>query len=110
MPATSSRWAALWLALFLAAGCQPDRAMLGRYLAGGPDDPDSQVVLVLQSSGKGSWTYNDEEVPFQWEVRADQVLLHIKGDGLIAGKAGRDSVIEIDLPGVGRLRFTPAGP
>lgn len=110
MAAALAGWAAWCLTLLLAAGCQPDRAMPGRYVAPHPDDPDSQVVLVLQATGRGSWTYSDEEVSFRWESKADEVWLHLKGGGLLAGQAQGDQVIELDLPGLGAIVFQRAGP
>jgi hypothetical protein len=110
MSAALAGWAAWCLALLLAAGCQPDRAMPGRYVAPHPDDPDSQVVLVLQATGKGSWTYSDEEVSFRWESKADEVWLHLKGGGLITGQADRYAEIKLGLPGHGMIIFQRSGP
>lgn len=110
MSASPLSWAALCLAWLLAAGCQPDQTLPGRYLASLPDDPDSQVVLVLQPTGKGSWSYSDEEVPFRWESKGDEVWLHLKGGGLIAGKPNRDAAIKLELPGYGDILFQRAGP
>lgn len=111
MPASRRPWAAWCLALLLAAACQPDRAIPGKYLAPGPGDhPESQVALTLHPTGKGSWSYNDEEVPLQWESRPGQVLLHLKGGGLIVGRDAGQGVIELDLPGLGPISFRCSGP
>lgn len=110
MPPARSPWVAWCLALLLAAGCQPGQIIPGKYLAGGPGKPDSQVVLALHPTGKGSWTYNDEEVSFQWDSKADEVWLHLKGGGLIVGKTTGDGTIKLELPGFGAIVFQRAGP
>jgi len=97
--------------LFLAAACQPERSIPGKYLAPGPGyNPESLVALILHPTGKGSWSYNDEEVPLQWESRPGQVWLHVKGGGLIVGRDDGQGVIELDLPGLGPISFRRSGP
>ncbi|MBI5522190.1 MAG: hypothetical protein HY910_06135 [Desulfarculus sp.] len=110
MPAGGLSRAVLCLAGLWAVGCQPGQDLPGKYLASHPEDPGSQVVLVLQPAGKGSWSYSDEEVPLRWEARGGEVWLHLKGGGLLAGRPDRDAAIKLELPGYGDILFQRAGP
>jgi hypothetical protein len=85
--------------------CGQQPALVGRYEATDPQDSKNVVVLVLQSSGNGSWNFEDEEVPVRWEQRDQQIWLHHKGGGVVAGKISGVGEIEIALPGIGNLLF-----
>lgn len=91
------------LVAFWSCGQQP--AMDGRYEATNPQDSKSVVVLVLQSNGNGSWNFEDEEVPVRWEQMDQQIWLHHKGGGVVAGKIVGADKVEIALPGIGNLSF-----
>lgn len=92
---------------FLVAlcSCGEQPALVGTYEATNPQDPEHVVVLVLQSGGNGSWSFADEEVPVRWEQRKEQIWLHHKGGGILAGKISGAGEIEIVLPGIGSMLF-----
>jgi len=91
------------LVVLWSCGQQP--ALVGRYEAIDPQDSKHVVVLVLQSSGNGSWNFEDEEVPVRWEQRDQQIWLHYRGGGVVAGEISGADEIEIALPGIGNLLF-----
>lgn len=91
------------LVMLSACGQQP--ALVGRYEATDPQDPKHVVVLVLKNGGNGSWNFAGEEVPVLWEQRGQEIWLHHKGGGVLAGKISGIGEIEIMLPGVGGMLF-----
>ncbi|MDY0039636.1 MAG: hypothetical protein RBS57_04945 [Desulforhabdus sp.] len=93
------------LQLLVLWSCGQQPSLVGRYEAIDPQDPKHIVVLVLQSSGNGSWNFEDEEVPIRWEQRGQQVWLHHKGGGIVAAKISGVDQIELWLPGIGNLLF-----
>jgi hypothetical protein len=97
----------LWVLLcfvLAVSSCQKNHDFSGKYQALAPSGSPSSVLL-LKPDGKGSWHAAHEDVPFSWESRSDEVLLHMKTGGVMMGKMGaRDSII-ITLPGGEQLHF-----
>ena len=93
------------VALLLALGCmRPGTSDLaGRWEA---ETESGNVVLILGEDGKGAWRTEMDEVAFRWSVRDGRLMLHAKGGGVIAAELPDDGRLEMDLPGVGALRFT----
>ena len=91
-----------------AAGCRNQAILAGAYEAAGPADAARAVLLELRPDGSGWWTVDDEQLPFRWEQRDGEILLHTKSGGIIAGKVADGAAIHILLPGVGPLSFKRA--
>jgi len=85
--------------------CGQKPALDGRYEAVNPQHSGNDVVLVLKSDGNGSWNFEDEEVPLRWDQRDQQIWLHYRGGGVVAGKITGVEEIEMTLPGIGNLSF-----
>ncbi len=103
--------ALLILCMLLALGCPRGEDIKGRYVAeAGAESP--AVVLELKEEGKGGWVVEGVTAPFTWELRGQEVVLHTKSGGILAGALEHadsgERRITLDLPGVGRLVFRPA--
>ncbi|WP_285906634.1 hypothetical protein [Pseudodesulfovibrio pelocollis] len=93
----------LALALTLSA-CAPDREdhATGRYTAA---TGDTDIVLTLAESGRGTWSTDTDEITFKWSTpKADHLWLHTREGGVIQGRFN-DGRLTIALPGVGELVF-----
>ena len=100
----------LLILLSLGISCQPGRDLAGKYKAMDPRGGGKAVLLELKSDGKGSWKMGHEDFSFTWEDRGDEVWLHSKSGGVIAGNIGKDHSIHVSLPEVGSFRFEKTGP
>jgi hypothetical protein len=90
--------------LLASLSCHRDQRFVGEYRAA-PLGAGAPLTLLLNADGKGSWTIAGEDVPFSWESKGDELVLHSKSGGVLAGKFTENSSIDITLPGVGRLQF-----
>ncbi len=91
---------ALCLVALMACSGGPDVA--GTYKGGPGGDT---VELSLDAGGKGHWTAEDEEIPFNWELRGGKLWLHTKTGGLVTGELGGDGAIDMVIPGLGPYHF-----
>jgi len=55
-------------------------------------------------NGYGIWRVGDEEVPFSWHIKGDELRVNTKGGGVIVGAIENDA-IRITLPGSKTLSF-----
>ena len=95
----------------LGASCRSDPGGLaGKYGASDPGGTGATVLLELRNDGRGSWRMGSDDFSFTWEVRGDELWLHTKSGGVIAGKVRSDHSIRISLPEVGAFHFQKTGP
>ncbi|MCU0584570.1 MAG: hypothetical protein MUC46_00690 [Desulfobacterales bacterium] len=94
---------ALLLIGVIAGACDSRHAWEGRY-SGRPEggDPAAEVILTLESGGKGHWQVAGEE-------RGGALWMHLKSGGVMTarplpGQAG----LAIDLPGIGSFTLRKA--
>ena len=55
-------------------------------------------------NGQGSWSIEEDNVSFKWEIRENEIWLHTKSGGVIVGKIVGET-IEINLPAAGEYYF-----
>jgi len=95
----------LVFSLLLAMSCQDKGRLSGRYAAGGDENQDSLTIsLELMANGQGSWSIEEDNVSFKWEIRENEIWLHTKSGGVIVGKIVGET-IEINLPAAGEYYF-----
>lgn len=95
------------LVVFLCFGCRHQNDLTGTY---GAQSPDGDVELVLKEGGKGTWSTFDDDVPFTWDRRGEEVWLHTKAGGILRGTVAEDGSLHIALPGVGDFNFRKETP
>jgi hypothetical protein len=97
--------AAVWLLALAMVSCQSRYQYLGTYTAlPGTSPVRAETVLELKANGQGTWKVRDEEVPFSWYVKGDELRLNTRGGGVIVGSLHGDDV-RITLPGSGQMAF-----
>ena len=95
----------LVFSLLLAMSCQDRGRLSGRYAAGGDENQDSLTIsLELMANGQGSWSIEEDNVSFKWELRKGEIWLHTKSGGVIVGKIVGET-IKITLPALGEYDF-----
>jgi hypothetical protein len=103
----------LLLILLVSAGVscrQTGRDLTGKYRAVPIPGDGKALELELKSDGKGSWKMGHEDFSFTWEDRGDEVWLHTRAGGVVAGRIGEDRSIHVSLPAVGSFRFEKLEP
>lgn len=101
--ALSPLLAAALLAALLATACGRSPAnMAGDYTTTGSDD----VHMALKATGKGVLSTPEDDISFTWERHGDQIWLHTKAGGVVVCALEDGGALSMDMPGVGRLRFT----
>ena len=91
--------------LFLMMSCGNREMLVGRYQAENLKNPQSRTLfLELKANGRGSWSIEEDNVSFKWEIRKKEIWLHTQLGGVIVGKISGNS-IEVSLPGVGIYSF-----
>jgi hypothetical protein len=95
----------LAFSLPLTTGCEERGRLSGRYVADIDENRLSPTIsLELMDNGQGSWSTEEDNVSFKWEIRENEIWLHTKSGGVIVGKIVGET-IEINLPGVGEYYF-----
>ncbi len=56
------------------------------------------------ANGQGSWSIEEDNASFKWEIRENEIWLHTKSGGLIVGRIVGEAIV-INLPGVGEYYF-----
>lgn len=101
----------LILLISMGVSCRPTGGdLVGKYRAAPPPGDDKALMLELKRDGKGSWKMGHEDFSFTWEDRGDEVWLHTKTGGVVAGRIGEDRSIHVSLPAVGSFRFEKVEP
>lgn len=95
----------LVFSLLFTMSCQDRGRLSGRYAAGGDENQDSLTIsLELMANGQGSWSIEEDNVSFKWELRQTEIWLHTKSGGVIVGKVVGET-IQINLAGAGEYYF-----
>ena len=88
-----------------AAGCGPGTQHVGTYIAEMKDSPHlKETILELKETGTGVWKAGDDEVPFSWLVKGNELRLHTRTGGVIVGSLD-NRIIHLTLPGSKELFF-----
>jgi hypothetical protein len=91
----------LVISLIFAASCENRDRLIGSYEGyAEKSQRPLKAKLELGADGQGSWSMENNTVPFKWEIRGSEIWLHTKDGGVIAGKFSGNA-IEINLPGMG---------
>ena len=91
--------------LVLMLSCEDREKLVGKYQVDGNQNLPSQTIsLELMANGQGSWSIEEDNAFFKWEIRAKEIWLHTKSGGVIVGRIVGET-IEINLPGVGEYYF-----
>ena len=95
----------LCLVFALTFSCGSRHEYVGSYVADPKDSPkQTETSLELKENGEGVWKVGDEEVPFSWDVKHNELRVNTKGGGVIVGDLEKD-VIHLSLPGSKRMTF-----
>jgi hypothetical protein len=95
----------LCILLFAVVSCESKGVYVGTYKADEKDSPRHvETTLELKANGQGIWKVGDEEVPFSWYIKQDQLRLNTKGGGVILGTFD-DGTLNITLPNYGMMSF-----
>jgi len=87
-------------------GCGKKSGPAGKYISEDNLNPAAVVVnLELTANGRGTWTTEEDNTTFEWEVRGGKIWLHTKSGGVIEGHANGDTIL-INLPGMAVRHFT----
>ena len=91
--------------LVLMVSCEGRGKLVGKYRADTNENRQSVTIfLELLANGQGSWSIEEDNASFKWEIREDAIWLHTRSGGVIVGKIVGET-IEIHLPGVGEYYF-----
>ena len=104
-PPRSSLTTVFILFLVLMVSCEDRGKLVGKYQADNNENRQSVTIfLELLANGQGSWSIEEDNASFKWEIREDAIWLHTRSGGVIVGKIVEET-IEIHLPGVGEYYF-----
>ena len=96
----------LCLVLTVMIACGQGPAYVGIYIADTKDSPNHlETSVELKETGVGVWKVGDDEVPFFWYAKGNQLRLNTKNGGVIVADIDND-VIHCTLPGSKELRFS----
>jgi hypothetical protein len=100
-----SKYGSMLLPAFLALvltfifSCERAERYVGTYVARATEALEpSDIHIELKENGQGVWRVLDDEAPFKWDVKGDEIRLHTKAGGVILGKIQGDT-LQIALPG-----------
>jgi len=95
----------LVFSLLFAMSCEDRGSLSGRYVADIDKNQISPTIsLELMANGQGSWSTEEDNISFKWEIREGEIWLHTKSGGVIVGKIVGET-IEINLPGISEYYF-----
>ena len=99
-------WIPVAFLVLLFLGCKNAEDVPGKYLAELKEEASSiPIKLELGANGQGSWAMKGEKVFFRWETQGQEVWLHTKSGGVVAGRISGPGIILIKLPGASTLSF-----
>ncbi len=85
--------------------CEDRGKLVGKYQADTNKNRPSQTIsLELSANGQGSWSIEEDNASFKWEIREDAIWLHTRSGGVIVGEISGET-IQINLPGAGQYYF-----
>jgi hypothetical protein len=95
-----------WILNAGLVGCNMKDQHIGVYEAvesvGGASK--EKIVIELKENSKGVWRRSDEEVPFSWFIKNDELRINTKDGGTMVGKIKRKGFTMI-LPGEEEITF-----
>ncbi len=95
----------IFMFLFLLVSCGSKDKLAGVYKAEEKDLPKQvETLLELKPNGDGAWKVGDEEVPFSWYIKGDELCINYMVCGVIVGSIERDT-IQMTLPGTKQMAF-----
>ncbi|ABK17203.1 hypothetical protein [Syntrophobacter fumaroxidans] len=97
----------VFLCLFfpLLLACGSNDSYVGIYKASANDSPrQDETTLELKQNGDGVWRVGDDEIPFSWEVKHDELRVNTKGGGVIVGRIEKE-MLSLTLPGSKLVSF-----
>lgn len=96
---------AFCLVLTFLIACGSKERYAGTYKADLADSAkQGEATVELKINGEGKWKFGDEEVPFSWDVKEDQLRVNTKGGGIIVGSM-QNGVLNITLPNSRTMAF-----
>lgn len=91
--------------LTLVIACGSKEKFIGSYKADATGSPrQTETLIELKANGDGIWKVGDEEVPFSWYIKGDELRVNTKGGGVLVGSIEKDT-IQITLPGTKTMSF-----
>jgi hypothetical protein len=98
----------LWVVGLLVTGglgCNSKEAYIGTYQAIDSSGlPEGGIRIELMKNGKGVWKRGDEEVPFSWYIKKDEIRINTKDGGIMIGHFKRKG-ITMNMPGDVEITF-----
>jgi len=86
--------------LLLMTSCFQEDIYEGVYKAeGGKSQKYCNSQIELMEKGEAIWRVPDDEVPFRWDIKNDEIWLSTKSGGIIIGKI-HENTIHVKLPGI----------
>jgi hypothetical protein len=88
------------------SGCDFRDRNIGVYEAveSGSGSPKEKIVIELKENGSGVWGRSDEEVPFSWYIKNDELRINTKDGGTMVGKIKKKGITVI-LPDEEEITF-----
>ncbi len=94
------RPALVFFMLIFIVSCFQEDIYEGVYKAeGGKSQRYCSSQIELMEKGVAVWRVPDDEVPFRWDVKDEEIWLSSKSGGIIIGKIQEDT-IHVKLPGI----------
>lgn len=94
----------LCICIAVLPGCEDKGPAPGEYFRRFDGEHAQRIDLQLDPSGQGSWTIDDNRIPFKWESQSEQILLHTEAGAIIQGRLSQGQ-IEFTIPGAGTATF-----
>jgi hypothetical protein len=92
----------LWVFL---VSCGSRDNLVGIYKAEEKNLPKPLETLIeLKLNGEGAWKVGEEEVPFSWYTKGDELRINTKGGGVIVGYIEK-GLIRTTIPGTPEMTF-----
>ncbi len=86
--------------LMFMPSCFQEDVYEGIYKAeGGKSQKYCNSQIELMEKGEAVWRVPDDEVPFRWDIKNEEIWLSTKSGGIIIGKI-QENTIHIKLPGI----------
>jgi len=85
--------------LLFISSCFQEDIYEGVYKAeGGKSQKYCNSQIELMEKGVAVWRVPDDEVPFRWDIKDEEIWLSTKSGGIIIGKI-QENTIHVKLPG-----------
>ncbi len=93
----------LCILLIITFSCSSKAKYAGVYQTG-EADKEMRSEIELTKEGEGYWRVGDNEEPFSWYPKGDEIRLNTRKGGVIVAKI-QDDTLEITLSGGKKLTF-----